>query len=166
MRRRSLKTPKQLSMEYSCALLGRRDYSRFEVEQKLALKGFDQDIIDQTLLRLEELDYLDDLRYSRRFVEYQASRGKGPLKIQSLLFQKKIKPENIELSLAAIDWLDVCKTQVVKQIKSLSSPVSQLETASVLEMQRLYRKLMNSGFYPETINDALQQIKEDMLDLE
>ena len=141
-------------MKYGFALLSRRDYSRFEIEQKLASKEFDQVIIDQTLERLVEFNYIDDAKFSQRFLEYQAEQGKGPMKIRWLLQQKKISNELIEFALSSQNWSQRCKDLGLQQSRAHALPIPKEH------LQKLYRKLLSRGFYPEDVRDTIAFIQQ------
>ncbi len=54
--------------EYSILLLSIRNYSKYELFQKLSRKGFDTTTVEQTLKRLTELGLLDDKKYTEFYI--------------------------------------------------------------------------------------------------
>ncbi|MCY4351534.1 MAG: regulatory protein RecX [Gemmatimonadetes bacterium] len=54
---------------YVLRLLGRRAYTKKEICDKLAGRGYGQDAIEQTLSMLKRLDLIDDVLFARQFVE-------------------------------------------------------------------------------------------------
>lgn len=87
--------------EAAILLIGRRNYSAFELRQKLTQKQYDEAEINATFKRLKELNYLDDAKYARHFVGDKARlAGWGQLRIELALRQKKIAAQDIENAVA------------------------------------------------------------------
>lgn len=61
--------------------LMRREHSRFELQQKLLLRGFELPVIIEVLNHLENENLLNEDRYVANFIRSRARRGIGPLKI-------------------------------------------------------------------------------------
>lgn len=57
------------------SLLGRRAHFRRQLEEKLRVRRYDDDVIRMTLDRLAEDAYLDDARVAREFVTSRLRRG-------------------------------------------------------------------------------------------
>ncbi len=54
---------------YALRLLSRRAYTKKEICDKLAGRGYEQGAIEQTLSMLKRLDLIDDVLFARQFVE-------------------------------------------------------------------------------------------------
>ena len=88
--------PKKACVEVAVGMLGRRDYSVAEMRQKLAQKNYENDEIDTAILRLKDLEYLDDSKYARHFVSDKGRlAGWGRLRIELTLRQKQVSEEAI-----------------------------------------------------------------------
>ena len=95
---------KRSAVETAMLMLGRRDYSQQEMQQKLTQKGYDDAEIQTTLARLKDLEYLDDAKYARHFVNDKARlSGWGTLRIRMSLKQKGVKEREIEAALAQFE---------------------------------------------------------------
>lgn len=95
---------KRSAVEAAMLMLGRRDYSEQEMQQKLTLKGYDEAEIKTTLTRLKDLEYLDDAKYARHFVNDKARlSGWGVLRIRSSLKQKGVSEKAIDAALAKFE---------------------------------------------------------------
>ena len=91
---------KKPCIEAAMYMLGRRDYSIKEMRGKLALKEYSQEEIDETVARLEDLEYLDDKKYARHFVSDKGRlSGWGRMRIELSLRQKKIPEEDIQAAI-------------------------------------------------------------------
>lgn len=80
---------------YLIRLLGRREYSRAELEHKALCHaaGFAPDTVHAVLDDLQALGLQDDARFAESFIRSKAQQGQGLRKIQSALQQKGIAPE-------------------------------------------------------------------------
>ena len=72
-------------------MLGRRDYFRAELADRLGQKDFHLKAIQSALERCADMGYLDDVRLALRFAELRApSRGWGPARIRSELGRRGV----------------------------------------------------------------------------
>ena len=103
--------------------LSRRDYSRLELELKLARKLFSAQTVAAELDRLEEEGYLSDRRFAEMLVRSRVSGGYGPVKIRHELRQKGVASAICEQLLAELaqDWAALA-TQVQKSHFGASPP--------------------------------------------
>jgi regulatory protein len=81
------------------ALLAQRDYSRHELRQKLAQRGYGPEAIEPVIIDLEQTRKLDDQRYGANRVAYRARRGQGPARIRNELRRAGMAPEAVESAL-------------------------------------------------------------------
>ncbi len=56
--------------------LGRRHHSFFELKKKLSAKGYDKEVIDETLNELKDKGYIDDEDFAKRYIEEAVLRKK------------------------------------------------------------------------------------------
>ena len=68
----------------------RREHSRLELFQKLQTKGFDVDVVNDSISKLVEQNYQSDDRFSEEFIQMRFNQGKGPVKIASDLKMRGI----------------------------------------------------------------------------
>jgi len=64
---------------FDCSLrvLALRDHSEAELRRKLKEKGYEEQGIGESVARLKELGYLDDLRFARSFAASAVRNGRG-----------------------------------------------------------------------------------------
>ncbi|MCW8834604.1 MAG: recombination regulator RecX [Colwellia sp.] len=84
------KSPQQTALHCGVGLLARREHSEFELRQKLSLREFDADDIEQAIERLLEKAYLSDERFAQSTCRYRVSRGYGWRYIANELKQKGV----------------------------------------------------------------------------
>ena len=135
----------QESKCYSAGLkmLMRREHSRLELFQKLQTKGFDVDVVNNSISKLVEQNYQSDDRFSEEFIQMRFNQGKGPVKIASEL---KIRGINT-FDLSVFDWFQLAKEIRQRKFGDLSS-LDFKETA------KQKRFLQSRGFTLDQINQA------------
>ena len=141
-----LTAPRQQALRW----LARREYSHFELQQRL-LHRFPEhaSAIDQTLQELVDKNWLSDERFTASRVKLRIQQGYGPQRIQAELRQLGISHQLIARWLPAPEddcWLPGLKRLCQKSLRS--EPAHKLEAK-----QRRY--LERRGYTPEQI----QQLK-------
>lgn len=71
-------------------LLARREYSRVELERRLAAKGHAADSVDEALTGLAGEGLQSDARFAEVFVRSRIARGQGPIRIRAELGERGI----------------------------------------------------------------------------
>ena len=132
------------------------DMSERKMRSKLTHAGFSEQVAAETVEKLREAGYLDDLRYAERYAENVANgRLYGPRRIIEELYARGIDRETAE---AAVEALDVDFTESVKR---LANGRLRRDMSSPAEVKKLIAALMRCGHSYETIKTALSEITED-----
>ena len=131
----------QIAMKFC----GYRERSKKEVEDKLKSKNFNLDTIRNCINRLMELDFLNNIRFSKSF-----SRGKnknnrwGKNKIKFHLKNKGLTSEEISIGIESIEediYLDILKKNIDLYNKKLKEP----------NKNKLITHLINKGYEMDLI---------------
>ena len=135
----------QESKCYSAGLkmLMRREHSRLELFQKLQTKGFDVDVVNNSISKLVEQNYQSDDRFSEEFIQMRFNQGKGPVKIASELKMRGINT----FDLSVFDWF-----QLAKEIRQRK--FGDLYSLDFKETAKQKRFLQSRGFTLDQINQA------------
>ena len=135
----------QESKCYSAGLkmLMRREHYRLELFQKLQTKGFDVDVVNNSISKLVGQNYQSDDRFSEEFIQMRFNQGKGPVKIASDLKMRGINT----FDLSVFDWFQLAKEIRQRKFGDLSS-LDFKETA------KQKRFLQSRGFTLDQINQA------------
>ena len=135
----------QESKCYSAGLkmLMRREHSRLELFQKLQTKGFDVDVVNNSISKLVEQNYQSDDRFSEEFIQMRFNQGKGPVKIASELKMRGINT----FDLTVFDWFQLAKEIRQRKFGDLSS----LDFNQTAKQKRF---LQSRGFTLDQINQA------------
>jgi len=71
-------------------LLARREHSRQELLNKLALRGLDRDDAQSVIDELAKQGWQDDLRYAESYARFRIRKGYGPIRVSYELKQNGI----------------------------------------------------------------------------
>ncbi len=142
---------------YVLRLLGRRPYSKKEVDDKLHRQDFGKVIIEQVREELTKLNLINDEEFAASYVEAKLSgKPKGHLLLTRELQRKGISPEIIERVLAQLlpkkkEFL-LAKGLAGKKIKEQKS-LNRIPTK-----QKLYFYLRGRGFPEEIIEEVIEKM--------
>jgi regulatory protein len=88
------------------ALLAGRDFSRYELSERLLRKGYGAAVVAEAIAALVQEGFLREERYAEQFVSQHAGRGRGPVRIRMELRERGVEAEAIDKALvgAEMDW--------------------------------------------------------------
>ncbi|RAS69399.1 regulatory protein [Vibrio diazotrophicus] len=144
-------SPNKMSCkERALYLLTRRDHGEFELWQKLLLKGFEEEEVQQAVIYCKEQGYLDDQRFARSQVRQHIAKGHGERRIRQELQQKRVENDvvNSAIEQEEVDWFELAKQTAEKKFKHVM-------TQDQKEYAKRVRFLQYRGFNFDQINYAL-----------
>lgn len=147
--------PKISAKDAAINLLSRRDHGEYELKQKLSLKGYQAQEIENAVIACYEYGYINDFRYAQIQVRSHLQKGHGLRRIVQSLKQKQIDDNLIEQALNEqdIDWFEQAKEMAMKKFKGQTSNDPKVYAKKVRFLQ--YR-----GFDFEQIKYALSDHQE------
>lgn len=77
-------------------LLARREHSRRELLDKLALRGFNRDEVEPVIDGMAEQNWQNDERYTECYVRQRIQNGYGPIRIRYELQQRGINDADLD----------------------------------------------------------------------
>jgi regulatory protein len=138
-------------------LLGRRDHSVAELQQKLIRRDVAEDVIQAVLAECLRLNYLDDTRTARALIERFKCKGCGLYRIRHELTQRGFYGETfrdlLEEILAPSEERELAQRTLQKKLKTLGR-----EPEHRKRMLRLQRFLRGRGFSDAVITDVLEDL--------
>jgi len=109
----------QASYRYAIQILSRKMYTEKEIRRKLARRETAPHVIDEVIVKLIEIDVLNDASYARLYVENQIEMGKkSKSRIISDLYKKGISEVLID-DLMDLFNQELERTLMVKEIECL-----------------------------------------------
>jgi regulatory protein len=135
---------------FAYRLLGRREYSEFELVQRMRLKWPGAQGTQELVEALVDENLVSDERFTDSFVRVRLQRLQGPMKIKAALRSKGVSDALISSRLydSGIDWKDLASQWLERQ---------QAGEISFDEKKKYYRRLVNRGFAHDQAMDALNQ---------
>lgn len=132
-------------------LLSRREYSRYELYQKLKSQAVSIAVLNEELDRLQDDGYQNDQRFAESFVRQRVSQYWGPKRIVYELQQKGLSKSLINqvMQEMEVDWQELANALMAKKI-AVKQPLSPQEQAKWL------RFLLNHGFDYDVVRQALK----------
>jgi regulatory protein len=147
----------QSAMNTAVRLLTRGDHTRFEIFQKLGQRGFDGGVVDRVLAECRRLDYINDERTARVYIEQLARRGFGFRRIRFELRKKGLTGERFEIILnehrAEIDEHEIARKVMLKKMKSFESVEDRQK-----RRDKMYRFLYSRGFDASVISEVIKKL--------
>ena len=136
-------------------LLTRRDHSRKEIRDKLAVKGYDPSQVSLVVDELAQTSWQDDSRYAESYARMRSHKGFGPARIGYELRQQGISPDVVEQALAATtdDWVEILAQVYAKKF-------SVAEAMDSSEQAKRSRFLLQRGFSGGMISDLFKQLSQ------
>lgn len=141
-------------------LLGSKDYTRKQLEDKLAQGGYPKEIINQAIEYVTSFGYIDDLRYAQSYIEYYMStRSKTRLKQD--LMKKGISKEDLEQAFSV--WQEQGgrenEQSMIRRIleKKQYDPLN----CEYKEKQKLIAHLLRKGFSMDMIRKEISVQEEE-----
>lgn len=142
-------------IEYALKLLGQRPYSKKRLSEKLYQRGIKAEEVDKVIIRLEQLGFIDDLNFSRNFVESsQKVKLNGRRKIYWQLIKKGI-PGNIAEKAISEAYDSKEEEEAVRKLVSKFSKNIPKEKM----YERLMRRLISKGYSLEL---ARREVKKEI----
>lgn len=135
-------------------LLSYRPRSRYELQQALKRKGFEPDIIQNALTKLEENQLIDDARFARLWVQDRIRSGRrSRMYTRGELQQKGIDSETVQLVIS--EYTDADEQEVIASLIETRQLTKRYD-----QQKDLYRYLASKGFNGGNIQSVLATLAD------
>jgi regulatory protein len=143
-RSESLKSAKNEALKY----LSYKKRTMKEVENKLENLGYTREIIEEAILKLQELDYIDDMDYSISYIKQ--SQKLNPVSSERIKYNLKSKGIPNRIIESALSEIDIDEYGDAKKL--LSKKYKDIENMKDLKIKRkAIRFLKYRGYSDEII---------------
>lgn len=132
---------------FAYRLLGRREYSLVELENRIRQKWPAAEDIGNLVAQLAGENLVSDQRYAEAVTRSRVQRHQGPLKIRSAMRGKGVPDSIIATAMEAEagHWLELACAWLQRQHPG---------PLSFKDKQKYYRRLVNRGFTHDQAMDA------------
>jgi regulatory protein len=134
-------------------MLARRELSEAQVRQRLSRLGYDEQSIDEAVVKLKDERAIDDLRVAEAIARTQSvAKGRGRLRVEREIEAAGIRRSDIGrvIDAVALDDDELIKAAIARRLRGRATP------ADDAEIRRLYRYLLGQGFEHDRIMRALR----------
>lgn len=148
-----IEDPNSVALTIAFAAIGRRSLSRKQLSDHLLKRGTPPEVLETTLVRLEEMGYLNDMDFARDFADRSRRKSSRRAIIQGL------KERAIDQHI--IDWVVEDLSDDDEYQLALRYAEKKWRTDSTDEEsmhRRLHASLMRRGFATSTINAVLREL--------
>ncbi len=142
--------------EYAFLLLKFRLRSEKELFLRLKKKGFQEGIIEQTLIFLKEKSFIDDNLFAKSWIESRLKRPFGLRRIKQELKLKGLNKEIIDTKIEEAKKNYIEEDCVRRIAQDKFDKLKGIEPFSA--KRRLYAFLLRRGFSPEIVIDVVNQL--------
>jgi len=141
-------TPQNDALSYSYKILSLKDFTEFEIKEKLKKKCFTEDVINEIIETLKEKKFIDDKRFTQNYVKDSFElKGYGKKRIYYNLVQKKIEQNIIEEELEFIND-DLEEKKIIEIINKKNKEK---------DFNKWYNFFVNRGFKNSNIIRVLKE---------
>jgi len=147
---------RQKALNSALRILTGRDHSKSELKRKLKQRGFSPEDIAKAVSECERLDYINDERTARVFIDQMIRKGCGLNRIRHEMNKKGLQGQRIENILCEIES-DIDEAQGAQRI--LQKHIKRFERENDLKKRRdkMYRFLYARGFSQDTIRKLIKK---------
>lgn len=135
-------------------LLGRKEYSRKELIERLEKDEYEKEVIEEILIYMDSFHYLDDVRVAGSYIRIRKSQ-KSKRELEYKLKQRGISEEDIALAMEENYETQEGNSQEELAIQKYLQKYC-LEELKFEEKQKIAGKLYRKGFSKEEIRKQLQ----------
>ena len=129
--------------------------SERELQEKLRLKGFSDEVAARAVEYARQLGYVDDMRLARGIARtYAESRTHGTAHLKAKLLSKKLSSDVIEQAVSEVFGAEQELAAARRAVQKLGY-ARKLAGLSYEEKQKLMARLHARGFRPGSIHAAL-----------
>ncbi|OOF35607.1 recombination regulator RecX [Rodentibacter heidelbergensis] len=147
-----------IALNYVMTLLARREYSEFELRNKMQEKAFSEEEIENTLSFCQQKNWQNDKRFAENYIHARSQRGYGVNRIKQELRQLKgISNEVIDEALweTTVDWQSLTLSVLRKKFPNYE----QKQTPKM--KQKIWQYMLSHGFYSEDFADLIGSTPEE-----
>jgi len=138
-------------------LISLRPRSTVEIQRSLSKKGYDPEVIEQVVNRLNELNYLNDESFAQYWVEQRDTfKPRSHMALRQELMQKGIDRSIIDEALIASDETASARTVAEKKARQLARyPEDEFK-------KKLGQFLQRRGFHYALIKEIMDELWQEI----
>jgi len=140
--------------QYCSLLFKYRPRTEEEIRKRCLEKGFDEDIVEQTIEELYTFNLLDDLRFSKMYIDDGLRlKTKGLFRLEMELSDLGVSADNIKQAIDEVDEEEIY--EVLKR---------DFQRNSKDNPDKWQRRMYRRGFQMKRIKDVINAFKDNNFD--
>jgi regulatory protein len=152
---------KRQAMDYAWQLIGIRNRSTKELEERLLKKEYTPQTATGVIARLTELGYLNDAKFATDWASYLSQKGKGPELVRLELRKKGIRSEIVNEVLGTLKASPEDEEERVKALAEQKMKHMKDLPADVVA-RRLTGFLARRGYSLDTVKKVIRELRKDL----
>jgi len=137
---------------YVMWLLSKKDYTHYEILNKLKQKNYTENIINKVFKFINEYKFINENKIIEKTIENGIKKFKSPIYIKNKLLLKGIKYNNFKENLGKIDEFAIAYNLAFKKIKKVKN-----NYANELKY-KIFKYLSTKGFNYDIIESVINKI--------
>ncbi|WP_150051209.1 MULTISPECIES: regulatory protein RecX [Methylomonas] len=134
-------------------LLARREHSKRQLLDKLAMRGFERDEVAAVIDDLSRQSWQDDARYAECYIRDRIAKGYGPIRIAYELQQRGIVGADLDVQAESRGgWLNL-------SLEVYAGKFGDEKSLTPREWAKRSRFLQQRGFAGDTIKQVFAELK-------
>jgi len=139
-------------LEYAIKILNKKDYTEFEIRNRLKHKKFNDENIDDIVSKLKSLKFINDERFAENFLFFKSKRGYGKKGIAYNMKLKGLSENIIDRVLGSFDESKFADSIFLKRAKEIKKDKNY--------KQKLFSYMLRRGFEYDTVSKLFDKYKE------
>lgn len=159
----SLKHVNQVAaaVQYVCYYLLNTPRTKKSIKDKLRLKDYPKNIIDEAMTKLDQLGYIDDRQFAEAYIEGNKDR-RSPRAIQQKLMEKGVAQDLVESVLSHYSLEENADTQIRQLIQKKLKSFKDLPEKELKD--KLLRHLIYKGYSYEAVKGIVGEVLKECED--
>ncbi len=133
-------------------ILSKKDYTEFEIRNKLKRKEFNDDDTDNIVSKLKSLKFINDERFAENFLFFKSKSGYGTKKIAYSMKLKGLDEDIINKVLDSFDESEFADNVFIKHSEKIAKEKNY--------RQKLFSYMLRRGFKYSTVSKLFDKYKE------
>lgn len=148
-----IESDKEKAYEKALCLIERQKYTSHQLRNKLSMKGYDKEIIDECINKLKNYGFISDKDFAESFI--RSTKTKSKKEIENALFSKGVSCEVVENAIASLEVDDE------QTAYNLSVKFMKYKEPSKENIKKLVAYLYRKGFSFSLAQSVAKQFNDD-----
>lgn len=146
------------AFSYSLHLLAVSNKTEYQIRKKLSEKSYDENIIEEIIVKLKELKYINDEIFTESWIKSNMEAAS----INNTIIYNKLRQKGIPKALIDEKLADAPIDEIASALKIAEKKVNSLKGDNRQKRMKLFSFLYNKGFKSDTCRKVVNKIFNDI----